>query len=95
MRCYPAKALHLTNCKIGKDGDLILIRSKVPPAELKEYDIHMKLMAIGFCPYCAVEAASDYMKNPHSQQSKLIQRAIKGNKKAIEKLCEGGCNPVK
>lgn len=95
--CYPAEALRLTNCRVDKskpnyeDGDertygLILIRSKVPPAVLRQNDVELKLLDLGMCNACADNAAAFYVKMPASRCAKLVRRALEGDPTAIENL---------
>lgn len=97
--CYPTGALHLTNCIIDKrksvyeDDDelyygLDLIRSKVPPAVLRQNDIELKLLDLGLCNACADNAAAFYVKMPASRCAKLVLQALEGDPTAIQKLKE-------
>jgi len=95
--CYPAEALSLTNCEVNKSQpafedteeisySLDLIRSKVPPATLRQNDVELKLLDLGMCNGCAANAAWLYVKKPNSHCAKLVLQALEGNPTAIEKL---------
>jgi hypothetical protein len=71
--CYSANALRLVNCVIDKNygddfgGDetlyrLGLIRSKINPDRLRQYDVELKLLDLGMCAGCADNAAAFYAK---------------------------------
>lgn len=94
--CYPAEALRLVNCAVQSkpfseyDDEVIygldVIRSRVSPTILKEYDAAAKLLELGLCYNCADNAAIVYVKMPSSICAKLVSEALEGNPAAIEKL---------
>jgi hypothetical protein len=95
--CYPAEALRLTNSYVDKskvsweDDDeksygLVLIRSKVPPAQLRQNDVELKLLEIGMCNACAGNAAAIYVKAPESRCAKLVRKALEGDPAAVARL---------
>ncbi len=97
--CYPAEALHLTNCKVDKSKpsyedneelsySLKVIRSKVPPNILRQNDVELKLLDLGMCNACADNAAAFYVKMPASRCAELVRRALEGNPIAIKKLLD-------
>jgi hypothetical protein len=96
--CYPATALRLTNCKVNKgkpddDGEeiyygLTLIRSRVPPAALRQNDVELKLLEMGMCNSCADNAAAFYVKRPRSRCASLVRQALEGSPSAMAKLQE-------
>lgn len=97
--CYPAEALHLTNCSVDKSKpsyeddeefyySLNLLRSKVPPKVLRQNDVELKLLELGMCNRCAGDAAAFYVKVPASRCADLVRRALEGNPVAIKKLLD-------
>jgi hypothetical protein len=95
--CYPAEALHLTNCRVDKrkpsyeDNEeltysLNVIRSKVPRNILRQNDVELKLLDLGMCNACADNAAAFYVKMPASRCAKLVRQVLEGNPTAIERL---------
>src|SRR5271157_3320963 len=90
------ETLHLTNCKVGArdsfdDPDdvfysLDVIRSKVPPLQLKIDDVDNRLLELGLCSACAHNVAYLYVKKPASRCAKLAGRALKGNPEALTAL---------
>src|SRR5208282_3966945 len=79
------ETLHLTNCKVGArdsfdDPDdvfysLDVIRSKVPPLQLKIDDVDNRLLELGLCSACAHNVAYLYVNKPASRCAKLAGRA--------------------
>jgi len=95
--CYPAEALHLTNCTIDKSKPqsvdetevsygLDLIRSKVPLEVLRQHDVELRLLDLGMCNACADNAAAFYVKMPASRCATLVRQALEGNPIAVNKL---------
>ncbi len=95
--CYPAEALNLTNCTVNKSKpnfedayevsySLDVIRSKVPPAILRQNDVELKLLELGMCNVCADNAAAFYVKMPASRCAKLVLQALEGDPAAIAEL---------
>jgi hypothetical protein len=89
------ESLHLTNCKIGKrvfeDTDfifycMVVIRSKVPAAKLRYYDLENRLLHMGLCSVCADNAAWFYINKPSSRCGQLVKRALEGNPSAKEEF---------
>jgi hypothetical protein len=100
---YPAEALRLTNCSLSKPVpgaqsysgnlddvvyDLEVIRSKVPPAQLRIDDVDNKLLEIGMCYACADHAARIYVEKPASRIARLVRQALEGNASAIKELTD-------
>jgi hypothetical protein len=90
------ETLHLTNCKVGArdpfdDPDEVfysvdIIRSKIPPAQLRVDDLDNRLLDLGLCSACAGNAAYLYFNKPTSRCAKLTGRALKGNREALAAL---------
>lgn len=97
--CYPADALHLTNCVVDKSKpsyedeveisySLKLIRSKVPSNILRQNDVELKLLDLGMCNACADNAAAFYVKMPASRCAQLVRQALEGNPIAKKELLD-------
>lgn len=102
---HKVEALKLTNCKIGArdpfdDPDEIfysvdVIRSKIPPKQLKIDDVDNRLLDLGLCSACAGNAAYIYVNKPASRCAKLVRGALAGNPGALDSLKKlpDPCNP--
>lgn len=97
--CYPAKAMRLTNCKVGKaeptdnsDADIYydvdIIRSKWSPADLRLEDLTNKLIEMGLCNACAQNVAHLYFAKPSSKCALLTKKAVEGDQVALSKLAD-------
>jgi hypothetical protein len=89
------ESLYLTNCKIDKSFyedivfiiySVVVIRSKVPTAKLRYYDLDNRLLDMELCSVCAGTAASLYINKPSSRCGQLVKRALEGNPSATEEL---------
>jgi hypothetical protein len=77
------ETLHIANCKIGArdsfdDPDEVyysvdVIRSKVPPLQLRIDDVDNRLLELGLCSACASNVAELYVNKPASHCAKLCQ----------------------
>jgi hypothetical protein len=103
--CYPADSLELTNCEIGPPGSygddddaysyraVQPIRSKIPPATLRIYDLENSFLTLGLCSACAAQAADAYINKPRSKCARIAKSALEGDPKAIELINQSAiCN---
>ena len=85
-------ALKMTNCKPSSQSyaansyepDLVtygvdVIRSRIPPGDLRREDIKNRLLTMGLCSGCADNVAQYYTAAPKSQCAELARSALEGN----------------
>ncbi|QEN87708.1 hypothetical protein FZC33_15890 [Labrys sp. KNU-23] len=95
----------LTNCRVDLsksetyDGvemhDLVVVRSKNSPADLRQDDIENRLLDSGACSACASSLANAYIRKPKSACGRLARSILEGNPVAIKRMTEGdlgACN---
>ncbi len=59
-------------------------KSMFPASTLKEYDASDRLVSLGLCSACADGAAYRYVHAPQSKCAQLVQRALMGNRAALD-----------
>ena len=90
------EALRLVNCRVSQahpsaDGDETLygvdvIRSAIPPAQLRQDDVDNRLRELGLCNACASNVAAFYVSQPRSRCGTLARQALGGSQDALRTL---------
>jgi len=98
------EAVQLTNCTVGTkpydtDEDssyyaVIVDKSRMSGDDLKRFELSNKLMAFGIIQISADGAVDQLINDPTSECGKIVDKAIKGDRKAISifKVYPNQCN---